>query len=72
MSKEVLLNGDLLREIFQHLEGFRKVQLLAAALTCRSFAEPAQDCLWRTMHSIVPFLKLIPSFQTISGSHVRV
>lgn len=61
MAELVLRNLDLLREIFQHLESCPKLQLLAVALTCRSFAEPAQDCLWRTMHSIVPFLNLIPS-----------
>ena len=71
MSKEVLFNGDLLREIFRHLEEGRKVQLLAAALTCKTFAEPALDSLWRTMYSIIPFLKLIPSFVSTFGTPVR-
>jgi len=64
-------NVDLLREVFQYLESGPKRHLLAVALTCKSFAEPAQDCLWKTMPSIIPFLRLLPSYEEVDGVSVR-
>ncbi|TFK73138.1 hypothetical protein BDN72DRAFT_835147, partial [Pluteus cervinus] len=38
-----------------------KSTLLSAALTCRTFREPALDALWRTLDSFLPLCALIPS-----------
>lgn len=69
-KEQVLQNDYLLREIFGYLESYSKRQLLAAALACRTFLEPAQDCLWRSMHSLLPFWNLLPSVQLIFGVQV--
>lgn len=70
----VLNNQDLMGQVFKHLdddlklESTRKKQLLSAGLTCRSFLDPALDILWRSMHSIMPLLRILPSFQKVNGS----
>ncbi|TFK64668.1 hypothetical protein BDN72DRAFT_846375 [Pluteus cervinus] len=38
----------------------RRSTLLAAALTCHSFTEPALDALWETMNSLAPLICLLP------------
>ncbi|KAJ6570409.1 hypothetical protein B0H10DRAFT_2107939 [Mycena sp. CBHHK59/15] len=40
------------------------------ALVCRAFCEPALDALWRSMGSLLPLLKLLPSFQEVKGVYV--
>lgn len=45
--------------------------LLWAALTCKTFLEPALDVLWRTMNSLIPLLKLLPSFQLVLDTYVK-
>ncbi|KAJ6609528.1 hypothetical protein B0H10DRAFT_1954535 [Mycena sp. CBHHK59/15] len=40
------------------------------ALVCRAFCEPALDALWRSMGSLLPLLKLLPSFQEVNGVYV--
>jgi hypothetical protein len=78
---EVLRNLDLLRSIFQHFdvdldteegEPTPKKFLLWAALSWRSFVDPALDVLWQTMHSLTPFYTLFPSLKRPSGMSVRV
>ncbi|KAF9461807.1 hypothetical protein BDZ94DRAFT_1237426 [Collybia nuda] len=70
----VLNNQDLMGQVFKHLddnlefESTRKEQLLWAGMTCRTFLNPALDVLWRSMHSIMPLLKVLPSFQLTNGS----
>jgi hypothetical protein len=44
--------------------------LLWAALTCKTFLEPALDVLWRSMNSLIPLLKLLPSFQLVLDTYV--
>ncbi|KDR71822.1 hypothetical protein GALMADRAFT_253585 [Galerina marginata CBS 339.88] len=40
-----------------------RATLLSAALTCRSFVEPALDALWWAMDDLRPLLSLLPSFK---------
>ena len=77
----VLRNVDLLRSIFQHFhvdldttegEPAPKKFLLWAALSWRSFVDPALDVLWRTMHSLKPFYALFPSLRKPYGMPVQV
>ncbi|KAF8153355.1 hypothetical protein B0H34DRAFT_800567 [Crassisporium funariophilum] len=44
--------------------------LLWAALTCRAFLEPALDCLWRSLDSLFPLLKILPAFAQSDGTYV--
>ena len=78
---EVLRNVDLLRSIFQHFhvdldtaegEPAPKKFLLWAALSWRSFVDPALDVLWRTMHSLKPFYALFSSLRKPYGMSVQV
>lgn len=78
---EVLRNVDLLKNIFQHFdvdldteegEPAPKKFLLWAALSSRSFVDPALDVLWRTMHSLKPFYALFPSLTKPYGMSVQV
>ena len=45
----------------QQLEA--KKALFYAAQACRVFLEPALDALWRVLPSLLPLLKLLPSFR---------
>jgi len=47
--------------LVQQLEGKRT--LFHAAQACRAFVEPALDALWRVLPSLLPLLKLLPSFR---------
>ena len=40
-----------------------KKALFYAAQACRVFLEPALDALWRVLASLLPLLKLLPSFR---------
>ncbi|TFK73121.1 hypothetical protein BDN72DRAFT_835133 [Pluteus cervinus] len=46
--------------------------LLHTALTCHTFLEPCLDVLWRSMHSIFPLLKLLPTefFRERNGEYI--
>lgn len=44
--------------------------LLWVALACKSFLDPALDILWGSMNSVIPLLKLLPSFQLVSDAYV--
>jgi hypothetical protein len=73
-------NPDILDEICENLhdepeeggEATRtsKQNLLWAALTCKAFLEPALDRLWRTLDSLFPLLKILPSFTQSDGTYV--
>ena len=49
-----------------------KQNLLLVALTCKSFLEPALDRLWRSLDSLFPLLKILPSFTQSDGTHVSL
>ncbi|PPQ70428.1 hypothetical protein CVT24_013178 [Panaeolus cyanescens] len=65
--EKVLQNEYLLNEILQAFED-RDDQvpdittMHSAALVCRAFRKPAEDKLWRTLESLLPILKLLPTF----------
>ena len=40
-----------------------KKALFYAAQACRVFIEPSLDALWRVLPSLLPLLKLLPSFR---------
>ncbi|TFK73119.1 hypothetical protein BDN72DRAFT_247154 [Pluteus cervinus] len=49
----------------------RKI-FLHTALSCHTFLEPSLNILWRSMHSIFPLLKLLPTecFHERNGEYV--
>ncbi|KAH6905693.1 hypothetical protein BKA70DRAFT_1430558 [Coprinopsis sp. MPI-PUGE-AT-0042] len=55
----VLFGCDLLPIVVEHLEGYNP-SLLAVALTCKAFLEPALAILWRRIDSMEPILLLLP------------
>jgi hypothetical protein len=76
----VLVNVDILERVFLYfihpeasfddvwdIKPTTRKCLLSAALTCKSFFEPATNLLWRCMESIIPFLKVLPEFVRIDG-----
>ncbi|KAF9531250.1 hypothetical protein CPB83DRAFT_833832 [Crepidotus variabilis] len=74
-----LQNTDILKEIFKHLSheldenvesSTARRTLLNAALSCETFYEPAMAAMWRVLSSIVPLLKLLPSFMQMNGRHI--
>lgn len=74
MSLEALLLRDpkLLSNIFDAMEfGSTKKHLLWAALTCTMFRDPALNTLWRSLDSLLPLLKVLPSFRLVNGIYVR-
>ena len=44
--------------------------LLNIALTCSAFRDPALDCLWRTLDSAVPLIRLLPSVYLENQTYV--
>lgn len=73
-------NPDILDEICEYLhdeDGSNELlahanrqNLLWAGLTCRAFLEPALDRLWRSLDSLFPLLKILPSFTQSDGTYV--
>lgn len=74
-------NPDILDEICEYLhdeqdnnstEAARtsKQNLLWVALTCKAFLEPALDRLWRSLDSLFPLLRILPSFTQSDGTYV--
>jgi hypothetical protein len=45
-------------------------QLRDAALTCKSFKDPALDRLWMSLDSLLPLIKTLPNVIVIDGVHV--
>lgn len=46
-------------------------QLLNLALTCKSFVDPALECLWSHLESLDPLFGLHPGLENVDGSYVR-
>ncbi|KAF8972788.1 hypothetical protein BDZ97DRAFT_1913259 [Flammula alnicola] len=74
----VLMNEDILEIVFSffdpvaffrnvpHIEPSTRKALYSAALTCKSFFNPATTLLWRGMESIIPVLEILPAFVKIN------
>lgn len=45
--------------------------LFHTSLACKAFLEPALDMLWESLDSLLPLLKLLPSFTLVDGQYVR-
>ncbi|KAF9472852.1 hypothetical protein BDN70DRAFT_886492 [Pholiota conissans] len=81
---QVFRNEDLLELIFSlldpeayfgniwDLEPSTRQDLLSAALTCKAFLPPAMSLLWRMMESLLPLLKLIPSFTSVEPNNYAI
>ncbi|KAF9041382.1 hypothetical protein BJ165DRAFT_1488635 [Panaeolus papilionaceus] len=77
----LLNNRDVLTAIFDFLQVTSDMKseersetrkaLIAAAKSCNAFSEPALDVLWHTLPSMLPLLRLLPSFVSYEGVHVR-
>ncbi|KAJ2926662.1 hypothetical protein H1R20_g10446, partial [Candolleomyces eurysporus] len=77
--KEVLSNYTLLTRIFSNIiplddrDANRAViaagrkRLLAIARVCSTFRDPALDCLWKCLGSLVPLLLLIDGVSLVDG-----
>jgi hypothetical protein len=75
-------NPDILDEICEYLRDEQdgsseltkpsKQNLLWAGLTCKAFLEPALDRLWRSLESLFPLLKILPSFTLSDETYVSV
>jgi hypothetical protein len=48
----------------------RRSVLASAALTCRTFLEPALDRLWRSLDKLFPLFKLLPAFYRSDSTFV--
>ena len=76
---EALVNADVLDYVFGHFtvdpETREAVQIRSylrwAALSCRAFSRPALNALWRTLDSLLPLLKLLPSLKLVDHVYVR-
>ncbi|KDR85791.1 hypothetical protein GALMADRAFT_218880 [Galerina marginata CBS 339.88] len=81
-QEAVLENFDLLENIFSFFEPPSDVSsaswalslpgrqaLLNAALTCKVFVDPAMDILWRSMDSLTPLVKILPTFVMIGTEY---
>ena len=80
---EVLDSPELLGRIFANFNLDRQSlspsqflhscqHILWAALTSKTFLELALDVLWESMNSLVPLLKLLPSFQLVIDTYVII
>ncbi|KDR85822.1 hypothetical protein GALMADRAFT_261485 [Galerina marginata CBS 339.88] len=78
----VLDNFDLLEIIFSFFEPESDVSserwalspttqqgLFNAALTCKAFVSPALNILWRSMDSIAPLFKILPTFMLVRNDY---
>ncbi|KAF9525962.1 hypothetical protein CPB83DRAFT_858698 [Crepidotus variabilis] len=77
----VLANSDLLSICFSYFDPdafFKDIweigtttrrRLLATALTCKAFFDPAMGLLWRMMESIIPVLKILPTFAKMNDTY---
>lgn len=74
------LNYDLLTTIFRNLlptdptplpRGevvLGRKQLRDLALVCRSFRDPALDCLWACLESLMPLVKVLPGLKVVNNA----
>ncbi|KAF7370515.1 hypothetical protein MSAN_00683400 [Mycena sanguinolenta] len=60
----VLLLDDVLRQMFDFCP---KSSLPVVARTCKSWKDPALDCVWSHLGSLVPLLRLIPGLICVDG-----
>lgn len=75
-----LSNPVVLINVFNHLdaavrgisEPSSKTDLLSAALACRAFCDPALDIVWKSLHTFVPLLKLLPPIGLTNNFYVSV
>ncbi|KAF8816030.1 hypothetical protein BYT27DRAFT_7077944 [Phlegmacium glaucopus] len=75
-------NPDILDEICEYLHDGQDTELdseaartsrrnlLCVALTCKAFLEPALDRRWRSLDSLFPLLRILPSFTQSDGTYV--
>ncbi|KAG6828239.1 hypothetical protein H0H92_008673 [Tricholoma furcatifolium] len=71
------LGYDVLLNVFETLEEMcnsdsqsSKKSLLSAALTCSVLRDPAIDILWKSMDSIFPLLRLLPTVELVNGVYM--
>ena len=77
-QEEALSNRDILTLVFESLfppavgppDKATRTFLRDLALLCRSFSEPALDCLWKEMDSLVPLIRLLDSAVVVDGAYV--
>jgi len=79
-ANDFFSNTDLLLKIFDYLLWDDELNsdnaiackhtLAQAAVTCKTFLEPALDRLWCTLDTLFPLLKLLPSFTQCEGTYV--
>ncbi|KAF6740869.1 hypothetical protein DFP72DRAFT_951696, partial [Ephemerocybe angulata] len=74
------LNYDLLTTIFRNLLPtdptllprvevvLGRKQLRNLALICRSFRDPALDCLWTCLESLMPLVKVLPGLKVVNNA----
>jgi hypothetical protein len=80
----VLTNPDILELILENLSVdrvwelgredvvMRRSVLASAALTCRTFLEPALDRLWKSLDKLFPLFKLLPAFYRSDSTFVSL
>jgi len=81
-KSDLLSNSDVLAYLFAFLEPDGIVDrerlvearkdLLSASLVCSSFRDPALDCLWRFLDSLVPLLRLLPGIKQNGKTYVSL
>lgn len=67
---QLFLLDDLLGIIFAE-DTLSNRDLAVLARTCRAWYAPAVRCLWRSLPSPAPLLRLVPGVKIIDGVHVR-
>ncbi|TEB28692.1 hypothetical protein FA13DRAFT_1871249 [Coprinellus micaceus] len=77
--EQIFGNRDTITLIFQQFlppttgvpDKATRAFLRQLALLCRSFSEPALDCLWNRLDSTVPLIRLLePSAVVVNGTYV--
>jgi uncharacterized membrane protein YqaE (UPF0057 family) len=54
----------------RHLAKGGRKQLLNLALTCKSFVDPALECLWSHLESLGPLFERHPGLKKVGDSYV--
>ena len=76
MAPVALSIPEIGREIVGHLDGVpqngtrspeAQETLRSVGLVCKALFHPAMDSLWKTLSSLLPLLKLLPSFRVANG-----
>ncbi|CAA7265135.1 unnamed protein product [Cyclocybe aegerita] len=62
-----LLIDQLLLQIFSFCLEYDRPSLVAAALTCRAWKDPALDLVWDCLLSVEPLLRLLPGISGIEN-----